>query len=131
MEQIASLSTGLANWRSYVAICKPRIVALICFTAVVGMLLSTEGLVPWRPFLFGILGIALAASSAAQLRLPAAGSTHRLLLHRRGRREDRRWRLEHGWGAAAGLRQGSCTRCKRPLKKTRAPGTNWRSCSAS
>lgn len=65
MEQIASLSTGLANWRSYVAICKPRIVALICFTAVVGMLLSTEGLVPWRPFLFGILGIALAASSAA------------------------------------------------------------------
>ncbi|CAG1017252.1 heme o synthase [Burkholderiaceae bacterium] len=37
------------------------------FTAVVGMLLATPGAVPWRVMVFGLLGIALMAGSAAAL----------------------------------------------------------------
>ena len=48
-------------------LCKPRVVALIVFTAMVGMALSTPSLVPLAPFVWGNLGIALAAASAAAL----------------------------------------------------------------
>jgi protoheme IX farnesyltransferase len=40
---------------------------LIVFTAVIGMFLAVPGLPPWRPVLFGSLGIWLAASSAAAI----------------------------------------------------------------
>ncbi|MBI2992936.1 MAG: protoheme IX farnesyltransferase [Gammaproteobacteria bacterium] len=60
----ASLSSA-ARWRDYLALCKPKIVATIVFTAVVGMFLATPGMVPWDILLFGSLGIGLAASSAA------------------------------------------------------------------
>ncbi|MGH8495063.1 MAG: UbiA family prenyltransferase, partial [Gammaproteobacteria bacterium] len=56
-----------AQLASLYALCKPRVVALIVFTAVVGMLLSVPGLPPLDALLFGTLGIALAASSAAAL----------------------------------------------------------------
>ena len=56
-----------ASWRDYLALCKPKIVALIVFTAVVGMFLSTPGMVPWQPLIFGTLGIGLAAASAAAI----------------------------------------------------------------
>lgn len=52
---------------AFVGLCKLRVVALIVFTAMVGMALSTPGLMPLEPFVFGSLGIALAASSAAAL----------------------------------------------------------------
>jgi protoheme IX farnesyltransferase len=52
---------------SYLELCKPRVVALMVFTAIVGMLLASPGLVPWQPLLFGTLGIALAACSAAAI----------------------------------------------------------------
>ena len=56
-----------ASWRDYLELGKPRVVALIVFTAVVGMVLATPGLPPLAPALFGTLGIALAASSAAAI----------------------------------------------------------------
>jgi heme o synthase len=49
----------------YLELCKPRVVALIVFTAVVGMFLATTTLPPWTALLFGTAGIWLAASSAA------------------------------------------------------------------
>ncbi|MDH3768942.1 MAG: heme o synthase, partial [Gammaproteobacteria bacterium] len=52
---------------SYFALCKPRVVSMIVFTAMVGMLLSTPGLVPLDTFLFASLGIGLAAASAAAI----------------------------------------------------------------
>ncbi|WP_426415557.1 heme o synthase [Aestuariirhabdus sp. LZHN29] len=58
-------STGL--WRRYLELCKPKVVALILFTAVVGMLLSTPGVVPLDRFFIGGLGIALAAASGAAI----------------------------------------------------------------
>ncbi len=52
-------------WRDYFALCKPKVVALIVFTAVVGMLLSTPGAIPLDTLVFGTLGIALGAASGA------------------------------------------------------------------
>jgi protoheme IX farnesyltransferase len=49
----------------YWELTKPRIVALLVFCAVIGMFLAVPGLPPWRPLLFGTLGIWLASSSAA------------------------------------------------------------------
>ncbi len=46
-------------------LCKPKVVALIIFTAIVGMLLATPGMVAPQVLLFGTLGIGLAAASAA------------------------------------------------------------------
>jgi len=56
-----------AHWRLYLALTKPRVVALIVFTAIVGTLMATPGLPPWRALLWGNLGIALAAASAAAI----------------------------------------------------------------
>ena len=49
----------------FLELCKPKVVSLIVFTAVVGMFLAVPGLVPLDKLLFGALGIGLAASSAA------------------------------------------------------------------
>ena len=51
----------------YLELTKPRVVTLLVFTAVIGMFLAVPGLPPWRPALFGALGIWLAASSAAAI----------------------------------------------------------------
>lgn len=53
--------------RQYWALTKPRVVALIVFTALVGMFLAVPGLPPWREAIFGLLGIWLAAASAAAI----------------------------------------------------------------
>ncbi|MBL4744201.1 MAG: protoheme IX farnesyltransferase [Cycloclasticus sp.] len=55
------------GWKSYYELCKPKVVMLIIFTAVVGMFLSVPGMVPWQPLIFGTIGIGLAASSAAAI----------------------------------------------------------------
>lgn len=57
----------ISHWRDYLALCKPKIVSLIVFTAVVGMFLATSGMVPFSILLFGTLGIGLAAASAAAI----------------------------------------------------------------
>ena len=57
----------LGNWRAYLALCKPKVVALLVFTAVVGMLLAVPGMVPLRPLVLGVVGIGLASAAAAAL----------------------------------------------------------------
>jgi len=59
--------TARAPWRAYLELTKPRVVALMLFTVVVGMLLSTRGQLPWRVLLFGPLGIGLVAGAAAAI----------------------------------------------------------------
>ena len=54
-----------AHWRDYLELCKPSVVALMMLTAVIGMFLATPGMVPWQVLVFGNLGIALCAASAA------------------------------------------------------------------
>ena len=54
-----------ATWHDYLEMCKPKVVALMLLTSVIGMFLATPGMVPFDILLFGNLGIALAAGSAA------------------------------------------------------------------
>jgi protoheme IX farnesyltransferase len=56
-----------SRWRLYLQLTKPKVVALIILTAVVGTLLATPGWPPLDALLFGNLGIGLAAASAATL----------------------------------------------------------------
>ena len=56
-----------AVWRRYLQLTKPKVVALITFTAIVGTLLASPGLPPAGALLWGNLGIALAAACAATL----------------------------------------------------------------
>ena len=57
--------SSVLSWKNYYTLCKPNVVAEMLFTAVVGMLLAVPGMPPLEPFIYGTLGIALAASSAA------------------------------------------------------------------
>ena len=54
-------------WAQYYNLTKPKVVYLIVFTAMVGMLLAADGLVPLKVFVFGLLGIGLAAASGAAI----------------------------------------------------------------
>lgn len=51
--------------QQYLSLCKPRVVSLIVFTAVIGMFLATPGMVPPKILLLATLGIALVAGAAA------------------------------------------------------------------
>ncbi len=59
--------TSFANWEQYLALCKPRVVLLIVFTSVVGMLLATPDFPALKTVLFATLGIGLAAASGAAI----------------------------------------------------------------
>ena len=54
-----------ALWKDYLELTKPRVVALMILTSVIGMFLSVPGLVPIEVLILGNLGIALCAGSAA------------------------------------------------------------------
>jgi protoheme IX farnesyltransferase len=56
-----------ASWRDYYDLCKPKVVFLIVFTAIVGMFLASPGMVPLHALIYGTLGIGLAAASAAAI----------------------------------------------------------------
>ncbi len=57
----------LASWHQYYNLTKPKVVLLIVFTAMVGMLLAAEGAPRIDTFFFGLLGIGLAAASGAAI----------------------------------------------------------------
>ena len=59
--------SSVLSWKNYLTLCKPNVVAEMLFTAVVGMLLAVPGMPEIQPFIYGIIGIALAASSAAAI----------------------------------------------------------------
>lgn len=54
-----------AVWRDFYELTKPKVVMLIVFTAIVGMVLAVPGWPGIVPLVIGSLGIGLAASSAA------------------------------------------------------------------
>jgi len=55
------------HWRDYLEITKPKVVLLLVFTALVGMALAMPLWLPLKETVFGLLGIGLAASSAAAI----------------------------------------------------------------
>jgi heme o synthase len=56
---------GAHRWRDFLELTKPKVTLLIVFTAIVGMVLASPGLVPLPALIFGTIGIALASGSAA------------------------------------------------------------------
>jgi heme o synthase len=64
-----SLITALSQpgWRDFLELTKPKVSLLIVFTAIVGMVLASPGMVPLPALVFGTLGVAMASGSAATL----------------------------------------------------------------
>lgn len=64
-DALAATYKRSASWRDYLELTKPRVVALLLLTAVVGMCLATPTWVPWHIMVPAILGIGLMSGSAA------------------------------------------------------------------
>lgn len=66
-----SATTGMnpfgtkADLGSFFELCKPRVTALIVFTAIIGMFLATPGMVPLQILIPATIGIAMASGAAA------------------------------------------------------------------
>ena len=56
-----------ATWRDYLELCKPKVVALMLLTVLVGMYLATPGFIPLTTVIAAVLGIGLCAASAAAI----------------------------------------------------------------
>jgi protoheme IX farnesyltransferase len=67
MSEIKVVPVIMPKWRAYYDLTKPRVVALLVLTAVVGMSLSVPGGLPWQLFIPAMLGIALLSSAAAAI----------------------------------------------------------------
>ena len=70
MTEVLQSSSSASNWRDYLEMCKPRVVLLMLLCTLVGMFLATDGsgaMPAWDIVLFGTLGVALVAGSAAAL----------------------------------------------------------------
>ena len=59
--------TELPGWQDYLELCKPKVVALMLLTSVIGMLLATYTVPGWQVLVLGNLGIGLMAGSAAAI----------------------------------------------------------------
>ena len=57
----------LARWPDFLELTKPRVVALMLITAVIGMCIAVPGFVPWQPLVLGNIGIAFCAGAAAAI----------------------------------------------------------------
>ena len=64
---MATAASNRALWEDYLELTKPRVVALMILTAIIGMCMAVPGLVPWQPMVLGNLGIALCAGAAAAI----------------------------------------------------------------
>ncbi|WP_269532827.1 heme o synthase [Chitinimonas sp. BJYL2] len=65
---VAKPATGLrSRLREFLALTKPRVVALIVFCAVIGMFLATKDLPPLVPVIAATIGIGLVAGAAAAI----------------------------------------------------------------
>lgn len=59
------LETAKLSLKNFYALCKPRVTALIVFTAMIGMFMATPGMVSWTILLAATVGIAFASGAAA------------------------------------------------------------------
>jgi len=57
----------VTTWHDYLELCKPRVVALMLLTVIVGMYLATPGWVPLATLGAALLGVGLCAGSAAAI----------------------------------------------------------------
>ena len=59
--------TLMARRADFLELTKPRVVALMLITALIGMCMAVPGFVPWAPLILGNLGIGLCAGAAAAI----------------------------------------------------------------
>lgn len=66
IEMGSTAAAGIAaNWKDYIGLCKAKVVVVMLLTALVGMCLAAPGLPPLPAVFWGLIGIGLAAASAA------------------------------------------------------------------
>ncbi len=65
--QAAVMDTPAWPWRDYLEMTKPKVVALMLVTALVGMALASPGWIPLGALVFGLTGIGLMAGAAAAI----------------------------------------------------------------
>jgi protoheme IX farnesyltransferase len=75
----------LIQLRQFYALTKPRVVSLIVFCAVIGMFLSTPGVVPLQILVAGTLGIWLVAGAAAAVNCLVEQKIDAMMARTRGR----------------------------------------------
>lgn len=73
------------NCRSFFLMCKPRVTALIVFTAMIGMFLATPGMPPLGLLIAATAGIALASGAAAAFNCLIEQKIDALMARTRGR----------------------------------------------
>ena len=61
------MASMTSRWPDFLELTKPRVVALMLITAIIGMCMAVPGFVPWEPLVLGNLGIALCAGAAAAI----------------------------------------------------------------
>ncbi len=102
----AACAAQASTWRDYLTLCKPRVVALIVFTAIVGMLLATPHVPSIATLAAASAGIALAAACAAAINHVADHRIDALMARTRGRplaRGDLSRRQALGFAAVLGV----------------------------
>lgn len=62
---VTQLTSAKMSLRHFYALCKPRVTALIVFTAIIGMFMATPGMVSLQILLATTVGIAFASGAAA------------------------------------------------------------------
>lgn len=65
--EVMSAPGSSSLFADLIEVTKPKVVLLLVFTAIVGMVLAVPGMVPIPETVFGILGIGLASASAAAI----------------------------------------------------------------
>lgn len=59
------LQNANSGFQNFLSLCKPRVTALIVFTAIIGMFLATPGMVPLQLLIAATIGIGMASGAAA------------------------------------------------------------------
>jgi len=64
-QELVSIGAEEVSWRDYLVLCKPKVVVVMLITAAVGMFLAVPELPPISKVILGLVGIGMAAGSAA------------------------------------------------------------------
>lgn len=73
------------NFSSFFALCKPKVSAMIVFTAVIGMFMATPGMVPWQLLLAATFGIGFSSGAAAAFNCLIEQKIDAMMARTRGR----------------------------------------------
>lgn len=65
MSLTSQLDAFSVSVKNFYALCKPRVTALIVFTALIGMFMATPGMVPWDILIATTVGVAFSSGAAA------------------------------------------------------------------